>query len=80
MEAICSSETSLDTQRTTGRYIPEYGTFLCQMSITEFGCGGYIQGSDGEGSHWPQSDLAYKIYNECFECETAYELGTSEEG
>jgi hypothetical protein len=26
MEAICSSETSLDTQRTTRRYIPEDGT------------------------------------------------------
>jgi hypothetical protein len=26
MEAICSSETSVDTQRTTGRYIPEDGT------------------------------------------------------
>jgi hypothetical protein len=27
MEAICSSETSIDTQRTTQRYIPEYDTF-----------------------------------------------------
>jgi hypothetical protein len=26
MEAICSSETSIDTQRTTRRYIPEGGT------------------------------------------------------
>jgi hypothetical protein len=26
MEAICSSETSVDTQRTTLRYIPEDGT------------------------------------------------------
>jgi hypothetical protein len=26
MEAICSSETSVDTQRTTQRYIPEEGT------------------------------------------------------
>jgi hypothetical protein len=26
MEVICSSETSIDTQRTTGRYIPEGGT------------------------------------------------------
>jgi hypothetical protein len=26
MEAICSSETSVDTQRTTRRYIPEDGT------------------------------------------------------
>jgi hypothetical protein len=27
MEAICSSETSVGTQRTTRRYIPEDGTF-----------------------------------------------------
>jgi hypothetical protein len=27
MEAIWSSETSVDTQRTTQRYIPEDGTF-----------------------------------------------------
>jgi hypothetical protein len=26
MEAICSSETSVDTQRTTPRYIPEVNT------------------------------------------------------
>jgi hypothetical protein len=26
MEAVCSSETSVDSQRTTGRYIPEDGT------------------------------------------------------
>jgi hypothetical protein len=26
MEAICSSETSVNTQRTTRRYIPEVGT------------------------------------------------------
>jgi hypothetical protein len=26
MEVICSSETSVDTQRTTRRYIPEDGT------------------------------------------------------
>jgi uncharacterized membrane protein YciS (DUF1049 family) len=26
MEAICSSETSIDVQRTTRRYIPEDGT------------------------------------------------------
>jgi hypothetical protein len=26
MEAICSSETSVDSQRTTWRYIQEYGT------------------------------------------------------
>jgi hypothetical protein len=26
MEAICSSETSVDTERTTWRYIPEDGT------------------------------------------------------
>jgi hypothetical protein len=26
MEAICSSETSIDTRRTTRRYIPEDGT------------------------------------------------------
>jgi hypothetical protein len=26
MEAICSSEKSVDTQQTTRRYIPEYGT------------------------------------------------------
>jgi hypothetical protein len=26
MEAICSSETSVDTQRATRRYIPEDGT------------------------------------------------------
>jgi hypothetical protein len=28
MEAICTSETSVDTQRTTRRYIPEVGTLL----------------------------------------------------
>jgi hypothetical protein len=28
MEAICSLETSVDTQRTTRRYIPEVGTLL----------------------------------------------------
>jgi hypothetical protein len=28
MEAICSSETSVDTQRTTRRYIPEVATIL----------------------------------------------------
>jgi hypothetical protein len=28
MEAICSSETSVDTQRTTRRYIPEDSTLL----------------------------------------------------
>jgi hypothetical protein len=27
MEAMCSSETSADAQRTTRRYIPEDGTF-----------------------------------------------------
>jgi hypothetical protein len=26
MEAMCSSETSVETQRTTRRYIPEYST------------------------------------------------------
>jgi hypothetical protein len=26
MEAICSSETSVDTKRTTRRYVPEDGT------------------------------------------------------
>jgi hypothetical protein len=30
MEAICSSETSVDTHRTTRRYIPEDGTLLNQ--------------------------------------------------
>jgi hypothetical protein len=32
MEAICSSETSVDTQRTTRRYIPEDGTLHCFSS------------------------------------------------
>jgi hypothetical protein len=33
MNAICSSETSVDSQRSTGRYIPEDGTLhnhLCE--------------------------------------------------
>jgi hypothetical protein len=37
MEAICSSETSVDTQRTTRRYIPEDGTLhlvLCFSCFT----------------------------------------------
>jgi hypothetical protein len=29
MEAICSSETSVDTQRTTRPYIPTDGTLAC---------------------------------------------------
>jgi hypothetical protein len=36
MEAICSSETSVDTQRTTRLYIPEDGTlqtYLCCMTL-----------------------------------------------
>jgi hypothetical protein len=35
MGAICSSETSVDGQRTTRRYIPEDGTFLALRHITE---------------------------------------------
>jgi hypothetical protein len=38
MEAICSSQTSFDTQRTTGRYIPEDGTlqslYLSLVTLT----------------------------------------------
>jgi hypothetical protein len=34
MKAICSSETSVDTQRTTRRYIPEDGT-LDKISIAK---------------------------------------------
>jgi hypothetical protein len=32
MEAICSSETSVDTQHTTGRYIPEGGASILKMA------------------------------------------------
>jgi hypothetical protein len=50
MEAICSSETSVDTQRTTLRYIPEDGGRvhleylhkngeLIKMDLKEVGCG-----------------------------------------
>jgi hypothetical protein len=38
MEAIFSSETSVDTQRTTLRYIPEDDTRHKYMDITEMGC------------------------------------------
>jgi hypothetical protein len=31
MEAICSSETSVDSQRTTRRYIAEDGTLVSEM-------------------------------------------------
>jgi hypothetical protein len=38
MEAICSFETSVDTQRTTRRYIPEDGTLqYLQMFVLVFG-------------------------------------------
>jgi hypothetical protein len=33
MEAICSSETSVDTQRTTLRYIPEDGTLYLDVYL-----------------------------------------------
>jgi hypothetical protein len=33
MEAICSPETSVDTQRTTRRYIPEDGTLAQKSSV-----------------------------------------------
>jgi hypothetical protein len=33
MEAICSSETSTDIQRTTWRYIPEDGTLQNQTTV-----------------------------------------------
>jgi hypothetical protein len=34
MEAICSSETSVDTQRTTRRYIPEDGTLPSRLACS----------------------------------------------
>jgi hypothetical protein len=34
MEAICSSETSVDTQRTTRSYIPEDGTLQVYLPFT----------------------------------------------
>jgi hypothetical protein len=34
MEAISSSETSVDTQRTTRRYIPEDGTIYIAIIVT----------------------------------------------
>jgi hypothetical protein len=33
MEAICSSETSVDTQRITRRHIPEYGTLHVNIHL-----------------------------------------------
>jgi hypothetical protein len=38
MEAICSSETSVEFQRTTGRYIPENGTLhnYCSDKIKSY--------------------------------------------
>jgi hypothetical protein len=36
MEAICSSETSVDTRRTTRQYIPEYGALIVTMKRTIF--------------------------------------------
>jgi hypothetical protein len=33
MEAVISSETSVDTQRTTRRYIPEDGTLQYNISL-----------------------------------------------
>jgi hypothetical protein len=33
MDAICSSERSVDTQRTTQRYIPEDGTLLILLLL-----------------------------------------------
>jgi hypothetical protein len=39
MEAICSSEASVDTQRTTRRYIPEVDTLLLHcLGIGVFNC------------------------------------------
>jgi hypothetical protein len=36
MEAICSSETSVDTQRTTRLYIPEVDNLISVIQIVEF--------------------------------------------
>jgi hypothetical protein len=36
MEAICSSETSVDIQRTTQRYIPEDSTLQCNYLLNAF--------------------------------------------
>jgi hypothetical protein len=35
MEAICSSESSVDTQQTTRRYIPKVGTLHVFLSFSE---------------------------------------------
>jgi uncharacterized integral membrane protein len=39
MEAICSSETSVDTQRTTRRCIPEDGTLHNNRSVSSLPVG-----------------------------------------
>jgi hypothetical protein len=36
MEATCSSETPVDSQRTTERYIPEDRTFECNYSLEAY--------------------------------------------
>jgi hypothetical protein len=36
MEAICSSETSVDSQQTTRRYIPEDGTLHNIIMVAKF--------------------------------------------
>jgi hypothetical protein len=36
MEAVCSSETSVDTQRTTRRYIQEEDTFHIRVKIISY--------------------------------------------
>jgi hypothetical protein len=43
MEAICSSETSVDTQGTTGRYIPKDGTIHVQNDSRELKMEGWRQ-------------------------------------
>jgi hypothetical protein len=35
MEAICSSETSVDFQRTTRHYIPEHGVLKLYLYLTD---------------------------------------------
>jgi hypothetical protein len=42
METICSSETSVDTQRTTRRYIPEDGTLQVEKRTNYLNNSAYL--------------------------------------
>jgi hypothetical protein len=55
MDAICSSETSVEFQRTTRRYIPEDRIFPYQSSYTEYKFTGNIKKGPDEDHNFDRN-------------------------